>query len=419
MSPERAVYQAYQPPSYIGQLPPHPPPLGNSLQSPAPPSPRSTIRPRMYRNEEVLLFRTPSDASHLVLFNLPSRPFVHPYYDLKTVAKARADANEALRREKEDTAAAISSHVDPVSVSSTTTPASKVGFVAASLSASNLCASYHALHLLNLERVLHSLSKKYGLVHELSVQCKPREVDSDVVHVHKRRRPLFSMNDGMLDESDEGSLGCQLIEEFESGFNLWAYVKYYSTLHATVAMKEIGRTHLIAGERLKAQFIKRNAHQSPTKAPHPLSNTSGTTHTTNAASIPAVPATSHHWYPLSHHRCLELCNYFLGFNNWNCEIRSIRPYDSVNDAELMDDSLRTSSMFHASAADKFIHSWTATVLVDMAGQQYVCSGVGHALKGEMSGDAKKRAVTNAYRQLFASLALIILKNGKVALAILP
>ena len=38
---------------------------------------------------------------------------------------------------------------------------------------------------------------------------------------------------------------------------------------------------------------------------------------------------------------------------------------------------------------------------------------------EGSCDAKKRAVTNAYRQLFASLALVILHNGKVAVQILP
>lgn len=57
--------------------------------------------------------------------------------------------------------------------------------------------------------------------------------------------------------------------------------------------------------------------------------------------------------------------------------------------------------------------------MEIAGQSFCCSGVGHAASKEGSSDAKKRAVTNAYRQLFASLALIILHNGKVAVRILP
>lgn len=82
---------------------------------------------------------------------------------------------------------------------------------------------------------------------------------------------------------------------------------------------------------------------------------------------------------------------------------------------LFPDHQINSPEYKSSAADKFRNSWTATVLVDLAGQQYICSGVGHSEKRpDEATRAKKKSVTNAYRQLFASLALVVLHNGKVA-----
>ena len=59
------------------------------------------------------------------------------------------------------------------------------------------------------------------------------------------------------------------------------------------------------------------------------------------------------------------------------------------------------------------------MLVEMAGQSFICSGVEHTENPLDASRAKKKAVTNAYRQLFSSLALIILHNGKVAVQVLP
>jgi hypothetical protein len=78
-----------------------------------------------------------------------------------------------------------------------------------------------------------------------------------------------------------------------------------------------------------------------------------------------------------------------------------------------------SDAYRSSMGENFVHSWTASVLVTMGGQCFVCSGVGHAERNERSTHAKKTAVTNAYRQLFASLALVVLQNGKVAVQVLP
>src|SRR4051812_29928027 len=59
------------------------------------------------------------------------------------------------------------------------------------------------------------------------------------------------------------------------------------------------------------------------------------------------------------------------------------------------DQQRGSAAYRASIVDKFQYSWTATVLVIMAGQSFVCSGVGHTENKEDATRAKKKAVTNA------------------------
>jgi len=250
-----------------------------------------------------------------------------------------------------------------------------------------LCATYHAAHLLNLERVLHAVSKKYGLVHELSLQCKPRDVDRLALQAHKRRTALFSI--GNDPEDDDGETGCPLVERFESGFNVWAYIKYYSVLHAALAVKELSQTKLVTGQRLKAQFIKRNSTSSPVKAANPASTAAGATTgaavgstaaTATPSSIassntPTIAAAPRSWYPLAHHRCLELCNYFLGFNNWSCSIQSIRPYDPLRDEDLMDDSQRDSTMLKASTADKFKYSSVQHATSRQAGRHAVWSDI--------------------------------------------
>lgn len=321
--------------------------------------PASASRPS-FLNEEVILFRSPSDASHLVLFNLPTRPFVHPFYDLRTVAKARAAAEEAMRRERDGrattdtaahsaaaaaTAAAAAPSAVPLGAGSaaafggTLRPSSAP--VGPPPSGAALCATYHALHLLNVERVLHAISKKFGLVHELSVHCRARDSDSrDGGGARQSRHAPHAEPD----EVDCEGGACALVEAFESGFNLWAFVKYYSVLHAAHAHRELNRTTLVPGQRIKARMIHRNAHSnhSPTKATNAAAAT--TAATPNAGTAPAAStaagtasgASPRSWYPLAHHRCLDVCNYFLGFNNWNCEIHSIRKYDHQLDEELMD-----------------------------------------------------------------------------------
>jgi hypothetical protein len=325
-----------------------------STASPAATAPRRPTR--LYRNEEVLLFRTPTDASHLVLFNLPSRPFIHSYYDLKTVAAARKEAEAALRRERGQAAAvdqSATTAAGPTAGSSAapaaTATAGGVGgavFVPASASAAALCQSYHALHLLNLERVLHALSKKYGLVHELSLHCKARDADS--LTSSRAFRRSFDSDASMVGE--DAAVACPLVEEFENGFNLWAFIKYYSVLHAAHAAKELSRTQLIPSQRIKANFIKRNS--SPSKGQHTPAGASTT------ASIPAsgVAPPPPRWYPLAHHRCLDLCNYFLGFNNWNCRVHTMRRFHSVMDRELVEESPQNEQMNKAAAKCNFAYS---------------------------------------------------------------
>ena len=322
-------------------------------------------RVKLYRNEEVILFRTPTDASHLVLFNLPSKPFLHPFYDLKTVAKARHEANEALCKEKAATAGAtavgantgtgVPGSVAPAAAASSVSTAPAVtirpptfqprpfGAAPAPPTAAQLCATYHALHLQNVERVLHHLSRKYGLVHELSLQCKPRDSGGDGgLSRYKRRRSLYPLG-GFEDDEDDSDPAYAAIASFEAGFNLWAYLKYYSVLHAAHAAKELNRTELIKGQRIKAKRIQRNTPhtQSPVK-PAQANTTAGAAVAAASASsttspIKSVPSVSPRVsYPLGHHRCLDLCNYFLGFNSWNCAIQQMRKYNHQSDEDIMD-----------------------------------------------------------------------------------
>jgi hypothetical protein len=291
-----------------------------------------------------------------VLFNLPSRPFIHPYYDLKTVAAARKEAEAALRRERGQ-AVAVDQHATtagPTAGSSAApaaaaTAAGGVGgaaFVPASASAAALCQSYHALHLLNLERVLHALSKKYGLVHELSLHCKAR--DADNLTNSRAFRRSFDSDAAMVGE--DAAAACPLVEEFENGFNLWAFIKYYSVLHAAHAAKELSRTQLVPSQRIKANFIKRNS--SPSKGQHTPAGASTTASTPSSSAVPPPPR----WYPLAHHRCLDLCNYFLGFNNWNCRVHTMRRFHPVMDRELVEESQQNEQMNKAAAKCNFAYS---------------------------------------------------------------
>ena len=386
--------------------PPHTPPSSSSLAGfGAGAAPRG--RPRLYQNEEVILFRTPSDASHLILFNLPSRPFIHAFYDLKTVAKARAEANEAMLKEKEASsmkdiattteatasallaAAPSNPAAAPATASATPRPypprpatTTAVGAAPATPTAASLCATYHALHLLNVERVLHAISKKYGLVHELSLQCKPRESSEGMgggLSGQKRRRSLYPM--AFDDEEDDADNSCAAIEAFEAGFSMWAFIKYYSLLHAAHAHKELNRTTLVPGKRIKAKMVQRNTPQSPIKPPNPDGTAAAASSTGAGASSAAGVVTPRSWYPLAHHRCLEVCNYFLGFNNWNCSIQRVRRYHHEQDQHLMDGRhTNTHSAVQRSAGKSSVAHWLSCVWCGRrfsARQQHVprvCSG---------------------------------------------
>lgn len=332
-------------------------------------APRPASRVKLYRNEEVILFRTPTDASHLVLFNLPSKPFLHPFYDLKTVAKARHDANDALNKEKAAIGAASAAAANTTAgapAGATVSPAAAVGAPAVASSASagptvtirppipqlrpfgappppptaaQLCATYHALHLQNVERVLHHLSRKYGLVHELSLQCKPRESGDGGLSGQKRRRNLYPIG-GFEDDDDDTDPAYAAIAGYEAGFNLWAFLKYYSVLHAAHAAKELNRTELIKGQRIKAKMIQRNTSTHSPVKPAQANSTAGAAATAAATTSPSKTVSSaaapRSCFPLGHHRCLDLCNYFLGFNSWNCAIQQMRKYNHQTDEDIMD-----------------------------------------------------------------------------------
>ena len=187
---------------------------------------------------------------------------------------------------------------------------------AASLTPTALAASYHAAHLQNIERVLHSIANKFGLIYELSVHCKPR----------------VSFNNSTNFKRFDDDLPTQgPMEEYEAGFTLWAWVKYYSVLHAGVAVKGFNRIKL-GGQRLKAKFYERQL----TKLDQTVTPTPATSASESSQSATSNGRTLTPYFPLSYHRCLDVCNYFLGFNNWTCEIKEIRRYQPDRDEELMD-----------------------------------------------------------------------------------
>jgi hypothetical protein len=39
-------------------------------------------------------------------------------------------------------------------------------------------------------------------------------------------------------------------------------------------------------------------------------------------------------YSLAYHRCIDLLNHFLGYNQWNVSIVDVRPYDFRKDAAI-------------------------------------------------------------------------------------
>lgn len=143
------------------------------------------------------------------------------------------------------------------------------------------------------------------------------------------------------------------------------------------------------------------------------------------------PKPSHMGLPLE--KCVSLSNYLFGFNNWNSEILELIPFDqqkhggyeNSTDGELAYFAEKAKTGKHKTPVPTYSPkrpSYTCAVRITVNGiVQMTANGVGHCWDyerdkigdGSMHENAKKRAVSNAYRTAFNSLAVIRLRNGKM------
>jgi hypothetical protein len=208
----------------------------------------------------------------------------------------------------------------------------------------------------------------------MSVHYKQRPgIDASALARRRRNHNPFEDAD---DDPEEEARRREIapIEGFEASYHVWAFVRFYSVLHAGVAMKALNKTQLGLGKKLRAEYIQRkHTHLvAQMNTPQPLSSMvvgatgySGPT-TPVTPTTPATPSADPSassgvarkpYFPLAYHRCLDVCNYFLGFNNWNCEIREIRRYRPAEDEELMDGQLTSEeqSSEYAPRSERIMH----------------------------------------------------------------
>jgi len=110
-------------------------------------------------------------------------------------------------------------------------------------------------------------------------------------------------------------------------------------------------------------------------------------------------------FPLTIQRCIDLANYYIGFNGWSSSLVTLAPAE-----ELVFDG--TTKMFKCvfKCVVRYCFKSYDRVL------EAIGFGTHEGLKrGEVIEYAKKKAVTEAYKNAFQSMAIILLRSGKVAL----
>lgn len=119
-------------------------------------------------------------------------------------------------------------------------------------------------------------------------------------------------------------------------------------------------------------------------------------------------------------KCLDLMNNMIGPTNWSCSIRWLRAYDVEQDSEIIAGQSETfateqemSAYQWAQQSKNFSFSYACEIevlipsLVEPKYDLHVaCNGCSHARNTADRENCKKRAVTNAYRFLFAHLVLV-------------
>lgn len=131
---------------------------------------------------------------------------------------------------------------------------------------------------------------------------------------------------------------------------------------------------------------------------------------------------SHMALPLN--KCIDLSNYLFGFNNWNSEILELIPYDHKLHGHFQNNTDAEVEYFatsYSGAKGPVYHpkrpSYTCLVRITVNNVvEMNAYGTGHCHayeKNNQHENAKKRAVSNAYRKAFGSLAVIRLSNGKM------
>jgi hypothetical protein len=113
-------------------------------------------------------------------------------------------------------------------------------------------------------------------------------------------------------------------------------------------------------------------------------------------------------FPLTIQRCLEMSNHYLGFDGWSSSIVAL----AESEALTLD---RSTGLYKC--------AYKCIVRFTFKRDTRTLDAIGFGThEGDKRGTviefAKKKAVTEAYKNAFASLALILLKNGKVAIHLL-
>lgn len=174
---------------------------------------------------------------------------------------------------------------------------------------------------------------------------------------------------------------------------VWAYLHYYSPYEAALAKQHTNQKEY-EGRKLRVLFRTPSSSSSPSSSFNP-----------SAVCLP---------FPL----CVNVANYFLGFNNWSCCIIEIRRFNvDKGDEDIESGRDVDREALHWAKDHGYGDSYVAVVEVYVKENPPLrASGVSHRIRreGEDMSDSyegKKKAVSFAYKEIFNSLAIVRLKEG--------
>lgn len=109
--------------------------------------------------------------------------------------------------------------------------------------------------------------------------------------------------------------------------------------------------------------------------------------------------------PLTIQRCIDVANYYIGFDGWSSSIVTLAPAEELS--------------FDA-PTKMYKCVFKCVVRYSFKSYDRVLEAIGFGMheglqRGETIEYAKKKAVTEAYKNAFQSMAIILLRTGKVAL----